>query len=95
MRELFKAVLGGMLAIGIVTLLGAMISKAESSNSPVGIKGDRLDLVEQKPGCPQIAWPFGCDWQERPRLPRRSGHKATALSAVRTRVLESIELGLK
>ena len=61
--NLFKAAVAGISAIGIVTVLGAMISIAEPSDSPVGIKSDRLALVEQKPGCPQIEWPYGCDWQ--------------------------------
>jgi hypothetical protein len=59
----FKAAVVGTLAIGIVTVLGAMISKAETSNWPVGIKSDRLAVVEHRPGCPQIPWPYGCDWQ--------------------------------
>jgi hypothetical protein len=59
----FKAAVAGTLAVGIVTALGAMISKAEPLSSPVGIKSDRLAVFEQKQGCPQIAWPYGCDWQ--------------------------------
>jgi hypothetical protein len=62
--NLIKTALAGMLAIGIVTVLGAMASKEEPSSSPVGTKGDRLAVAEQKAGCPQITWPYGCDWQE-------------------------------
>jgi hypothetical protein len=62
--NLFKAAIAGMLAVGMVTVLGAMVSKEESSGSPVGIKSDRLAVAEYKAGCPQIAWPYGCDWQE-------------------------------
>jgi hypothetical protein len=62
--NLFKAPIAGMLAIGIVTVLGAMVSKEQPSSPPVGIKSDRLAVAEYKAGCPQIAWPYGCDWQE-------------------------------
>ena len=62
--NLFKGVVAGMLAVGIVTVLGAMVSKQESSSAPVGIKGDRLAVAEYKTGCPQISWPYGCDWLE-------------------------------
>lgn len=54
---------GTMFAVGIVIVLGAMISKAEPSSLPVGIKSDRLSVAEQKAECPQIIWPYGCDWQ--------------------------------
>lgn len=45
---------GMMFAVGIVIVLGAMNSKAAPSSFPVGIKGDRLALVEQK------ATPYAC-----------------------------------
>jgi hypothetical protein len=56
-------VAGTIFAVGIVIVLGAMVSKAEPSSEPVGIKGDRLAVVEHKSECPQIMWPYGCDWQ--------------------------------
>jgi len=56
-------VAGTMFAVGIVIVLGAMISKAEPSSLPVGIKSDRLAVVEHSPECPQIMWPYGCDWR--------------------------------
>ena len=70
--NLFKAAVAGMLAIGVVTVLGAMASKEQPSSSPVGIKSDRLAVVEHKAGCPQIIWPYGCDWQETTWVKRRS-----------------------
>ena len=58
-----KYLAGMIFAVGIVVVLGAMNSKAEPSSLPVGIKGDRLAVAEYKPECPQVAWPYGCDWQ--------------------------------
>ena len=58
-----KYLAGMMFVVGVVVVLGAMNSKAEPYGSPVGIKGDRLAVVENKPECPQVAWPYGCDWQ--------------------------------
>ena len=65
---------GASLALSLAITATVVIVKRHSATYPLGIKGDRLEVV---PGgaCSQLAWPFGCGWQpsERPETRRRPG----------------------
>ena len=72
------AVLALSLAVGGTVL----IVKRVFATYPLGIKGDRLEVVAQD--CSQIGWPFGCDWQRQeatpePKKPSRFGHRGKRL----------------
>ncbi len=72
-HKLNSPVIGALLAISVAAATVVAVWKRQSTTYPLGIKGDRLDVVPRV-DCPQVAWPFGCDWQQQSALPDTKKH---------------------
>lgn len=59
----------------VVTALGLAITATVlivKQIYPLGIKGDRLDVIVQE--CSELGWPFGCGWQRQDASPEPKKH---------------------
>jgi hypothetical protein len=57
----FGRLAAAILALTLVIAATVLIVKRSFTADSIGIKGDRLEVVAQD--CPQVGWPYGCDWQ--------------------------------
>ena len=64
----FSGLAAAILALSVVIAATVLIVNRSFMADSIGIKGDRLDVVAQD--CPQVGWPYGCDWQ--PNAPPES-----------------------
>jgi hypothetical protein len=58
-----------VIALGLAIMATVLIVK---QTYPLGIKGNRLDVVVQD--CSELGWPYGCDWQPHSAAPEPRKH---------------------
>jgi hypothetical protein len=60
----FNGPLGAAIVVGIAVAAAIVMVKRHTPSYPLGVKGDRLEVVVPQSGCSPTVWPYGCEWIE-------------------------------
>ena len=74
MRVSGAVLLGSMTAAGIAISTVTVTLKRDTATSPLGIKGDGLEVTVPavpQADCAQAVWPYGCEWMNTSPATRR------------------------
>lgn len=67
---------GVAIAASVAIAAAVVMVKRHAVTYPLGVKGDRLEIVVPQAECSPAIWPYGCEWIDTSHDPRKQLKRA-------------------